>query len=47
MKKKSDKKKTSKKKKFVKPVLVTKVVTDTITQVYGTYGTPQPSGFGT
>ena len=47
MKKKSADKNKSNKKKFVKPIIVTKEVSDSILSVYGTYGAPTPSSFGT
>lgn len=41
-KKKDDIKKGAPKRKFTKPVIVTKLVTDSVVKVYGTYGPGNP-----
>lgn len=45
--KKPSKKPDKKKKKFVKPIIITKVISDSITSVYGTYGYPNNQFGGT
>lgn len=46
MKIKNKNKKQKAKKKFTKPKISIKPITDSVISVFGTYGSPTPSGFG-